>query len=53
VGSLENRVLVSGRRMKELGAGTGEELPEPKAIERSVRALQSSELASAPTEPKA
>jgi DNA recombination protein RmuC len=52
VGSLEGRVLVSGRRIKELGAGSGEELAEPKPVERAVRALQSPEL-SAPTEPKA
>jgi len=51
VGSLESRVLVSGRRIKELGAGSGVELPEPKAIESSVRALQSPEFAPAPTEP--
>lgn len=51
VGSLEGRVLVSGRRIKELGAGTGDDLPEVKAVEGAVRTLQSPELAPAPTEP--
>jgi DNA recombination protein RmuC len=51
VGSLEGRVLVSARRMKELGAATADDLPEPKPVERTVRALQSPELASAPSEP--
>jgi DNA recombination protein RmuC len=50
VGSLESRVLVSGRRIKELGAGSVEGLPEPEPVERTVRALQSPELVSAATE---
>jgi len=50
LGTLEGRVLPSGRRMKELGAATADDLPEPRAIEKLPRALQSPEL-SAPSEP--
>ncbi len=51
VGTLETRVVPSGRRMKELGAVTDAELPSPKTIEIQPRALQSPEFVSAPTEP--
>ena len=51
VGSLEQRVLVSARRMKDLGAGTSAELPEGRTVDQTPRALQSPELVSAPTEP--
>lgn len=51
LGTLEGRVLPSGRRMKELGAASADDIPEPKAIEKRPRALQSPELTSAPSEP--
>jgi DNA recombination protein RmuC len=44
VGSFETRVLVSARRFKELGAGTGEEIPELEVIETAPRELSSKEI---------
>lgn len=41
VGSLESRVLVSARKFKVLGAGTGDELDPVEPIERLPRAVQS------------
>mgnify|MGYP003694576515 CR=1 FL=1 len=32
--SFSSRVLVSARKMKELGAGTSKELPDAEAVER-------------------
>jgi DNA recombination protein RmuC len=49
VGSLDQRVVVSARRMKELGAGGGDDPPTLAPVERLPRALQSPEL-SAPSE---
>jgi DNA recombination protein RmuC len=40
VGSYEGRVLVAGRRFKELGATSLDDLPEAGVIERASRALQ-------------
>jgi DNA recombination protein RmuC len=40
VGSLESRVLVSARKLKELGAATGEDLAEIEPVERRSRALR-------------
>ena len=45
VGSLESRVLVTARRLKELGAGSREEIPVLEVVDRASRALQSPELA--------
>lgn len=42
VGSLENRVLVSARKFKELGAANGSELEPLEGLEVAPRALQSS-----------
>lgn len=39
VGSLESRVLTSARRFRELGAGTGDEIPEVSPVDRTPRAL--------------
>jgi len=39
VGSLESRVLPAARRFKELGAASGEDLPELERIERTPREL--------------
>jgi len=50
VGTIDQRVVVSARRMKELGAGVGEEPKALPPVEATPRALQSPEL-SAPSEP--
>jgi len=42
VGSLEGRVLVSARKLQELGAGSGDEIETIDGVERSPRHLQSS-----------
>jgi DNA recombination protein RmuC len=44
VGSFESRVLVSARRFKELGAGTGEEIPVLDVIETAPRELSTKEI---------
>ncbi|MEL6776438.1 MAG: DNA recombination protein RmuC [Cyanobacteria bacterium J06597_16] len=41
VGSLEGRVLVSARKLQELGAGSGDAIESVEGIERSPRQLQS------------
>jgi DNA recombination protein RmuC len=38
-GSLESRVLISARKFRELGAGTGEDMLEVKPVEETLRAL--------------
>jgi DNA recombination protein RmuC len=43
VGALESRVLVSARKLKTLGAGKGDELPELDGVEQAPRALQAPE----------
>ena len=47
VGSLESRVLVSARRLSQLGVVDGE-LPSPAPVEETARALSAPELADAP-----
>ncbi|MCU0668557.1 MAG: DNA recombination protein RmuC [Myxococcota bacterium] len=44
VGSLESRVLVSARKLKELGAATGEEIEALEPVERRSRELRSSSV---------
>ena len=39
-GSLESRVMVSARRLKELGAATGDELPLVEASDKATRAIE-------------
>ncbi len=39
VGSLESRVLVTARRFRELGVGSGEDIPTPDPVETASRAL--------------
>jgi DNA recombination protein RmuC len=39
IASLASRVLVSARKMKELGAGTSKELADPDPVEREPRAV--------------
>ncbi len=38
-GSLESRVLISARKFRELGAGTGEDMLEVKPVEETLRTL--------------
>ena len=45
VGSMEARVLPTARKFKELGAGTGNEIPVLEPIEVAPRALSAPELA--------
>jgi DNA recombination protein RmuC len=44
IGTLESRVLVSARRLAELGAATGEPLAPLEPVEASPRELQATEL---------
>jgi len=49
VGSLESQVMVSARRMEELGGDhQGRTLPEGEQIDKSARALSRPELLKAP-----
>ncbi len=43
VGSLEGRVLPSARKLKELGAATGDELPAIEPVDESARTLTAEE----------
>jgi len=47
VGSLESRVLVSARRLSQLGVVDGE-LPSPATVEETARALSAPDLADTP-----
>ena len=44
VGALETRVLVPARKLRELGAGTGDEIDSPNPVETTPRLFQSPEL---------
>lgn len=44
IGSFESRVLVTARRLKEMGASVLKDLPEIEVIERTARALRAPEL---------
>lgn len=46
IGSLERRVLPAARRFKDLGAGTGEEIPELEQIEVSPQGTSAIEFSS-------
>jgi DNA recombination protein RmuC len=43
VGSFETRVLVSARKLKELGASGGEEIESVEAIDKVPRAVQATD----------
>lgn len=45
VGSLENRVLVTARRFKELGVSGGEEIESLEVIDKASRSFQAEEVA--------
>jgi DNA recombination protein RmuC len=47
VGSLEGRVLPSARKLKELGAATGDEIPEIEPVDETPRQLTAAERDSA------
>mgnify|MGYP003349784150 CR=1 FL=1 len=51
-GSLESRVLVQARKLKELGGGTGAELPPLEQIEQTPRLLNFLEAGEDSAEPK-
>jgi DNA recombination protein RmuC len=44
VGSMESRALPSARKFKDLGVGSGEEIPALEPTEKQVRDLQPPEL---------
>ena len=48
VGSLERQVLVSARKLSELGVESGKEIDSPAPVETAVRALQAPELVEGP-----
>jgi DNA recombination protein RmuC len=48
VGSLESRVLVTARKLSDLGAGTDEEIETPEPIDEVARRAQAPELAVRP-----
>lgn len=44
IGSLESRVMVSARKLRELGAATGDEIEDPTPVDKISRSLQLPEL---------
>lgn len=51
VGSLENRVLVTARRFKELGVSNGDDIESLDVIDKTTRALQAEEFINEETDP--
>lgn len=48
IGSLESRVIVSARKLRDMGAGSGDEQPLLELIEKSPKGLNSAELLVSP-----
>ena len=46
VASLETRVLVTARRFRDLGASSGDDIPELETIEKTTRVVQAPEVRS-------
>jgi DNA recombination protein RmuC len=44
IGSLERQVLVSARRLSDLGVESGKEIDSPAQVDTAVRSLQAPEL---------
>ena len=44
VASLETRVLVTARRFRDLGASSGDDIPELETLEKTTRAVQAPEI---------
>jgi DNA recombination protein RmuC len=44
VASLETRVLVTARRFRDLGASSGDDIPEIETIEKTTREVQAPEI---------
>ncbi|MFT4553549.1 MAG: DNA recombination protein RmuC [Chlamydiales bacterium] len=44
VGSLETRVIVTARKLKEIGASSDKEIPDIEVIDRTTRSLQTDEM---------
>jgi DNA recombination protein RmuC len=51
VGTMESRVLVTARKIREKGATTAAEIPAPEALERTPRPLTAPELIGPPAGP--
>jgi len=47
-GSLESRVLITARKFKELGVGTGKEIETVEPVEKTARTIQAAELLALP-----
>jgi DNA recombination protein RmuC len=50
VGSLENRVFVTARKFKELGAASSDEIEAPEVIDKSTREIQTDDLIRLPSD---
>ncbi|HEX3044711.1 MAG TPA: DNA recombination protein RmuC [Bacillota bacterium] len=50
VGSMENRVFVTARKFKELGAASNDEIETPEVIDKSTREIQTDDRTCLPTE---
>jgi DNA recombination protein RmuC len=44
IGSMESRILPAARRFRDLGAGTGEEIPTLEPVDRTIRQLNANDV---------